>query len=356
MTCGNNSFVSLNIWGTYTLAPFVNIGSETTNYYGCYFGQLSTDPAAYAYVGDGYNAKGAMITSLYTSLRGVNDAVSFTNNKFYGCHFRNEGVGSSVFLSCTNNWEMDPCCYFLAFGKSNIEIYQGTTGRNGFLKINGLYESSQGGGVDDLITFIVPDGVATGIAGLSLSIPVYAGSNSVMKVVNLTGGVTTGTLAITQFDFKMGGRSSILDTLKFVDVASGKRLSLEGSISIKDSDMLNLYDCKQFLGTIYTDDAAAISGTAGTDLFNYSMVSKGIYAGQVAVVASGSAAWLGVQNLSYPILRGEGTDTDVDIALKGKGAGYVRFGTRTSSTDVPVTGYIEIKDIGGVVRKLAVIG
>ena len=109
MTCGNNSFVSLNIWGTYTLAPFVNIGSETTNYYGCYFGQLSTDPAAYAYVGDGYNAKGAMITSLYTSLRGVNDAVSFTNNKFYGCHFRNEGVGSSVFLSCTNNWEMDPC-------------------------------------------------------------------------------------------------------------------------------------------------------------------------------------------------------------------------------------------------------
>ena len=50
-----------------------------------------------------------------------------------------------------------------------------------------------------------------------------------------------------------------------------------------------------------------------------------------------------------------GSDTNIDIRLVPKGTGRVRFGTLTASADAPVSGYIEIVDSGGTVRKLAVI-
>lgn len=50
-----------------------------------------------------------------------------------------------------------------------------------------------------------------------------------------------------------------------------------------------------------------------------------------------------------------GGSTDIDITLSPKGTGVVRMGTYTASSDAPVSGYITIKDHGGVTRKLAVI-
>lgn len=55
----------------------------------------------------------------------------------------------------------------------------------------------------------------------------------------------------------------------------------------------------------------------------------------------------------------EATDsnTSIDLQLTPKGSsGRVRFGTLTESADAAVTGYIEIKDAGGTLRRLAVIG
>jgi hypothetical protein len=57
-----------------------------------------------------------------------------------------------------------------------------------------------------------------------------------------------------------------------------------------------------------------------------------------------------------PLIKSEGTDTNIDLALTPKGTGVVQFGTRTASSDVPITGYIEIKDAGGTIRRLAVVG
>ena len=53
------------------------------------------------------------------------------------------------------------------------------------------------------------------------------------------------------------------------------------------------------------------------------------------------------------VVRGAGTDHD--LRLIPKGAGKVRFGTFTSSSDAPIVGYIEVKDASGTIRKLAVI-
>jgi len=61
--------------------------------------------------------------------------------------------------------------------------------------------------------------------------------------------------------------------------------------------------------------------------------------------AAGSAAGMSAQ----------GTDTNIDLTLTPKGTGNVRFGTYTANMALTVQGYIEIKDSGGTVRKLAVI-
>lgn len=56
-----------------------------------------------------------------------------------------------------------------------------------------------------------------------------------------------------------------------------------------------------------------------------------------------------------PQLAVAGADADIDLYLLPKNNGVVRFGTRTASSDVAITGYITIKDGGGTTRKLAVI-
>lgn len=58
---------------------------------------------------------------------------------------------------------------------------------------------------------------------------------------------------------------------------------------------------------------------------------------------------------SHPSLRARGDDVDIDLILSGRGSGLLRFGTLTASGDVPITGYIQIKDEAGNVRRLAVI-
>jgi hypothetical protein len=58
---------------------------------------------------------------------------------------------------------------------------------------------------------------------------------------------------------------------------------------------------------------------------------------------------------SPPGFTAAGSDTNIDLALVPKGTGNVRFGTRTANGDAAITGYLEIKDAGGTVRKLAII-
>jgi hypothetical protein len=56
-----------------------------------------------------------------------------------------------------------------------------------------------------------------------------------------------------------------------------------------------------------------------------------------------------------PVLSAQGTDTNIDLALTPKGTGRVQFGTYTANMALTIQGYVEIKDAGGTVRRLAVI-
>jgi len=61
----------------------------------------------------------------------------------------------------------------------------------------------------------------------------------------------------------------------------------------------------------------------------------------------------GVNAGSAPVLSVIGGDTNIDLTLTPKGTGNVRFGTYTGTILTP-TGYVEIKDSGGTVRRLLV--
>lgn len=56
-----------------------------------------------------------------------------------------------------------------------------------------------------------------------------------------------------------------------------------------------------------------------------------------------------------PSLRATGNDTDIDVLMIPKGQGRIRFGTHQATADTAITGYIEIRDANGTLRRLAVI-
>jgi hypothetical protein len=71
-----------------------------------------------------------------------------------------------------------------------------------------------------------------------------------------------------------------------------------------------------------------------------------------------SANWVQAQGNTAgnpPAFSVEGSDTNIDLAFVPKGTGKVRFGTYTASAGLVIAGYIEVKDAGGTVRRLAVV-
>lgn len=64
---------------------------------------------------------------------------------------------------------------------------------------------------------------------------------------------------------------------------------------------------------------------------------------------------VGAATSAAPSLRVFGSDADIDLLLVPKGQGRVRLGTHQATADAAITGYIEIRDAGGTLRRLAVI-
>jgi hypothetical protein len=116
-----------------------------------------------------------------------------------------------------------------------------------------------------------------------------------------------------------------------------------------------------------TTIAPAISAQGSDTNVNLNVLSKGTgYIGFTTNATSNQVRILHTANANYITLTGSasgsgvvfgagGTDTNIDLTLTPKGTGNVRFGTYTASMALTVQGYIEIKDSGGTVRKLAVI-
>lgn len=121
------------------------------------------------------------------------------------------------------------------------------------------------------------------------------------------------------------------------------------------------------LGSIASGPNATITATGTDTNIGLRLLSKGTYAielrpGDLRTMVFNYVA-SAVNYLSvYPSITGSptriaatGTDTNIDVSLEAKGTGRLRIGAHTTSSDAAITGYIEVKDSSGTVRKLAVI-
>lgn len=94
---------------------------------------------------------------------------------------------------------------------------------------------------------------------------------------------------------------------------------------------------------IGADGTTSIGGAIGTESLRVLNGGNSVNCLQVSGAAPGGV----------PTLSAQGATADLDIGLTPKGTGHVRFGIHAAATLSP-TGYIEIKDAGGAVRRLLV--
>lgn len=145
----------------------------------------------------------------------------------------------------------------------------------------------------------------------------------------------TGSNANTQFRI-----SNTASAVNYVQVTGATttnrpRVSFEGS----DTNIGGLYVAKGSGGHSFCSDA-----NASVVQFSVSRTASAVNNLNITGAAAGSA----------PVLSVVGSDTNIDLTLTPKGTGYVQFGTHTA-TALTISGYIEIKDSAGNVRKLAVV-
>jgi hypothetical protein len=118
-----------------------------------------------------------------------------------------------------------------------------------------------------------------------------------------------------------------------------------------------------------TTGTPIISGQGSDTNVNLGFVSKG--SGEIRFASNASGSNINFRVLhttssavnygtvtgaavgSGPVFSVAGSDTNIDLTLTPKGTGNVRFGTYTGTILTP-TGYVEIKDSGGTVRRLLV--
>ena len=248
-TCGNNRFSAVKTAGSFSIAAFHNIGSETTRYDFCYW--QNTVGTGYAYAADCNNLLGAV--SDYVTIRAASTPVSFTSNAFYGCRFANYAAsGNSVYLEGTAGWFFDKMNYFLAFDNANIVIKQAGSIRTASLKIAGLFETTQGAGLKDCVKIVMDDGAVSAIDGFELDVATPHASRSVIRLETPTGAeLTSGEFiirtAIIKWDSVWVGTPTLF---------SGAMLSFQGDLYVRPSANINLSKLVKMHGCIYTTDAS----------------------------------------------------------------------------------------------------
>ena len=237
-TCGNNKMFFCQALGNFSRAPVTNYGSETTQYYSCRFSNNSSNASSFAYIGDGAGVY--TYTSDYVTVtRGALQAVSFTNNKFYGCQFRSLNAGQPLFLSGVRDWEVDSACYLLGFNGAAVTLWQSTAIRNVGVNIYGLFETA---GLAHMVELVGSEPSA--VEGLKIDTPQPHASTSYIK--NSTG--TTITVRHSKIRIRYPFASYTPDFFE------GSGITYYGSIETRYGAGLNLGTLAAFSGEIFCDD------------------------------------------------------------------------------------------------------
>lgn len=105
--------------------------------------------------------------------------------------------------------------------------------------------------------------------------------------------------------------------------------------------------------------AEAVGGDANIDLkYKGKGVGGHLFVGPVRVFDSNEVNKMEVHGANTgadPRIEADGSDTNINLELKPKGTGKVKFGTHSAIGAETLTGYIEIVDSGGTTRKVGVV-
>lgn len=175
------------------------------------------------------------------------------------------------------------------------------------------------------------------LGGVSANLGLYANGGG---RVNIGTGGTSNTE-----QFRVSHTASAVNYVQATGAATGgsPTISAQGSdanvgLAVQSKGTLPLY-----LGTVGAIDVRIQPN--GIRSLSVSSVTAAVNYWGMTSAAAGSA----------PVISVLGSDTNIDLQLSPKGTGRVRFGTHTATADTAISGYIEILDAGGTVRRLAVI-
>jgi len=178
--------------------------------------------------------------------------------------------------------------------------------------------------------------------------PVYGGeaanpSNTAVAIVN--NGQTWNKGIVVKAD-ALTGCDGVTGTATVLEVAKGHRIEQKTPADTGGGYIhFDVASGSGRLGLKFSDNAVCIVGANGYPVFTAYHDNGAVNSVVYRDAVSGQA----------PRMLAYGSDADIDLSLEPKGNGRVKFGARVAHADAAITGYVEIKDAGGTVRKLAVI-
>ncbi len=186
-------------------------------------------------------------------------------------------------------------------------------------------------------------------------------SNSYDRTSIFIGGIRTAADVNGVLDI---GRYSAADPTTYIDSGSNASriiLRTQYTEQLRLSHTASAVNYVQVTGGA-TNVSPVISAQGSDTNISLNLSSKGtgvVNSNPAMNIGRGAFNWMqiagGAATGNAPSINALGTDTNIDLALTPKGTGRLRFGTHTANADAPITGYIEILDSSGTIRKLAVI-
>jgi len=349
-----NYFTNVSIVGRFSGACMYNHGSETSQHDHIRLFNDYNDASVPALIMDGANnfsAASDFVT--VTSSAGVD--VSFNENNFIGCDIRKSTTGPAVIYSgapARHTWiggyavTYDDWAFRFykvsGINQMTLDVHVETTGANGFLLVDNVNPSAN-----------------VFLRGLKIR---DHNPQVDTAIIDTTGTTRTVLLDAAEFEF-----AACPSGVPLFGATSGSadKILFSGDIRWEDADTLDLSNAR-VTGRVYTESVTTITHAAGT----YQVIRRPSSADTRALEFKGETRFSGTRDGSdasdylsltgsgaggIPEILAGGTDTNIDVRITPKGTGRVRFGTRSSTSDVAITGYIEVKDSAGTTRKLAVI-
>jgi hypothetical protein len=257
----------------------------------------------------------------------------------------NTTIGSTTPVAGTFTTLSSPS--LTAFGVAadvNLSLYSKGTGA---LSVN------TGGGeqfrVTDTASANIYWAATGGVGGSGRATLTTAGNTTAtsMQIVNHTAAPVILLTGNTE-QLRVSHTASAVNYVQVTGHVTGASASALGGVLFTGSDT-NVNGAITTKGVGYI--AFAGGGSTSTQAFRVVTTNAASTGNLIAVQGAAAGSSPSIQAIS----GAGGSDANIDLTLTPKGTGNVRFGTFTADMTLVVQGYIEVKDSGGTIRKLAVI-